>query len=167
MNAKRIGGTAAVITLLASGVYFFLYLYRWEWNRAQVSAAIFVAAEVGIVGWLVSDRIRRVERRLDRMAATAQERRLHVLREHAPRAARHVRRGSPAPTARPSSSPSCSEPAPSCPAWRGSSSGCRGRPPGGPPSTASRIASAAIEPPSGGLLDGGDDPLAILRGPRP
>ena len=84
MSAKRIGGAAAVATLLASGMYFFLYLYRWEWNRAQVAAAIFVAAEVGVVGWLVSDRIRRVERRLDRMAATAQERRLHVLREHAP-----------------------------------------------------------------------------------
>ena len=73
MNAKRIGGTAAVITLLASGVYFFLYLYWWEWNGAAAVAAIFVAAEVGFVGWLVSDRIRRVERRLDRMAATAQE----------------------------------------------------------------------------------------------
>ena len=80
----KIGGAAAIATLLASGLYFFLYLYRWEWNRAQVAAAIFVAAEVGIVGWLVSDRIRRVERRLDRMAATAQERRLHILREHAP-----------------------------------------------------------------------------------
>ena len=50
MNARKIGILAAVVTLLASGAYVFVYLYRWEWNRAQVSAAIFVAAEVGLVG---------------------------------------------------------------------------------------------------------------------
>ena len=64
MNARRLGVLVAVITLLASGGYFFVYLYRWEWNRAQVSAAIFIAAEIGIVAWLLTDRIRRVERRL-------------------------------------------------------------------------------------------------------
>ena len=166
MNAKRIGGAAAIVTLLASGVYFFLYLYRWEWNRAQVAAAIFVAAEVGIVGWLVSDRIRRVERRLDGMAATAQERRLHILRDHAP-----------APRATFSWLTRTDRSSVFIPVLLGAGAVLSGlawvvervsR------ATAGRAAEhglarrlGAIEPPSGGLLDGGDDPLAILRGPRP
>ena len=165
MNAKRIGGAAAIVTLLASGVYFFLYLYRWEWNRAQVAAAIFVAAEVGIVGWLLSDRIRRVERRLDRMAATAQERRLHILRENAPAA-----RASFSWLTRTDRSSVF------IPVLLGAGAVLSGlawiverlsR------ATAGRAAESglarrlgAIEPPAGGLLDGGDDPLAILRGPR-
>ena len=65
MNARKIGMLGAVATLVGSGAYVFVYLYRWEWNRAQVSAAIFIAAEVGLVGWLLADRLRRVERRLE------------------------------------------------------------------------------------------------------
>jgi len=166
MSAKRIGGAAAVATLLASGMYFFLYLYRWEWTRAQVAAAIFVAAEVGVVGWLVSDRIRRVERRLDRMAATAQERRLHVLREHAPAPAATfawLQRTDRAPVFIPvllgagavlSGLAWVVERLSRATAGRAAEHGL-----------ARRL--GAIEPPSGGLLAGGDDPLAILRGPRP
>ena len=166
MNARKIGGAAAIATLLASGMYFFLYLYRWEWNRAQVAAAIFVAAEIGIVGWLVSDRVRRVERRLDRMAATAQERRLHILREHAP-----------APTATFAWLQRTDRAPVFIPVLLGAGAVLSGlawvverlsR------ATAGRAAESglarrlgAIEPPSGGLLAAGDDPLAILRGPRP
>ena len=79
-----LGLLAAIATLLASGAYVFVYLYRWEWNRAQVSAAIFIAAEVGIVGWLLADRMRRVERRLDRAAVDAQQRRLQPSAQTAP-----------------------------------------------------------------------------------
>jgi hypothetical protein len=166
VNAKRIGGLAAVLTLLASGAYFFLYLYRWEWNRAQVAAAIFVAAEVGLVGWLVSDRIRRVEHRLDRMAASAQERRLHILREHAPapRATfAWLQRTDRAPVFIPvllgagavlSGLAWVVERVSRATAGRAAEHGL-----------AHRL--GALEAPAGGLLAGGDDPLAILRGPRP
>ena len=65
MNARRLGALGAVATLIASGTYVFVYLYRWEWNRAQVSAAIFIAAEVGLVAWVLADRLRRLERQLD------------------------------------------------------------------------------------------------------
>ena len=165
MNARRIGALAAVITLLASGSYFFVYLYRWEWNRAQVAGAIFIAAEVGVVGWLISDRIRRVERRLDRMAATAQERRAHIIREHAPPPrvsfawlTRTDRTSVFIPVLLGAGALL------SALAWlveRVSRA------------TAGRVAEqglahrlGTIELPSGGLLDGDEDPVAILRGPR-
>jgi len=62
--AQLLGRLLAVVVLVASGAYFIIYLYRWEWNRAQMSAAIFIAAEVGLIGWLLADRMRRLERRL-------------------------------------------------------------------------------------------------------
>ena len=40
---RRLGLVAAVATMAATGGYFFVYLYRWEWNRALTSAAIFLA----------------------------------------------------------------------------------------------------------------------------
>jgi hypothetical protein len=84
MNARKIGILGVIGTMIASGAYVFVYLYRWEWNRAQVSAAIFIAAEVGLVGWLLADRLRRVERRLDVNTADAQQRRLQAIRGSAP-----------------------------------------------------------------------------------
>ena len=45
------------ITLAASGAYTFIYLYRWEWNRALMSSALFIAAEVAVVAMLLSRRL--------------------------------------------------------------------------------------------------------------
>jgi hypothetical protein len=84
VTARRIGLAALLAVMAAAGWYVFVYLYRWEWNRAQVSAAIFIALEVGLVGWLLSDRLRRVERRLDSAALDAEQRRLAVIRTTAP-----------------------------------------------------------------------------------
>ena len=53
------------ITLAASGAYTFVYLYRWEWNRALMSAAIFIAAEVAVMGSLLAQRLKVVSERLD------------------------------------------------------------------------------------------------------
>ena len=130
-----------------------------------MAAAIFVAAEVGVVAWMLSGRLRRVEQRLDRMAATAQERRLHILRSNAP-----APRSQFAWLNRTDRSPVF------IPVLLGAGAVLSGlawvverlsR------ATAGRAAEnglaqrlAAIEPPANGLLDGGDDPLAILRGPR-
>lgn len=165
MNARRLGALAAVVTLLASGAYFFVYLYRWEWNRAQVSAAIFLAAEIGIIGWLLSDRLRKVERRLDRAAADDAQRRLQVLRETAPPP--QVTFGWLTRTDRTSVFVPVLLGAGavlSMLAWvveRFSRA------------TAGRVAEhglalrlGVLEPPPGGLLDEGGDPLAVLRGPR-
>ncbi len=53
------------VTLAASGAYTFVYLYRWEWNRALMSAAIFIAAEVAVMGSLLAQRLKVVTERLD------------------------------------------------------------------------------------------------------
>lgn len=60
MNARRIAYAVLFGTLLAAGWYFFAYLTRWEWNRAVVSALIFLAAELALLGALLLDRIGRL-----------------------------------------------------------------------------------------------------------
>jgi hypothetical protein len=59
------------LTLAASGSYTFIYLYRWEWNRALMSAAIFIAAEVAVLGSLLAERLNLIGKRLDAQAAEA------------------------------------------------------------------------------------------------
>ncbi len=65
MNARLIRSLLGGATLAASGTYTFVYLYRWEWNRALMSAAIFVAAEVAVMGSLLAQRLKVISDRLD------------------------------------------------------------------------------------------------------
>ncbi len=60
MRANRIPSLIGLIVLLASGLYFFVYLWRWEWNRALVAGVLFIAAEVGLATVVVLDRIRKL-----------------------------------------------------------------------------------------------------------
>lgn len=46
------------VTLLASGTYIFVYLYRWEWNRALFVAIVFVAAEVAMATAVILRQLR-------------------------------------------------------------------------------------------------------------
>lgn len=74
-----------LVVMAAAGWYVFVYLYRWEWNRAIVSGVIFLAAEVGLLGALVLDRLAKVGRRLDRLDhPVVDERVLRQLRDNAP-----------------------------------------------------------------------------------
>lgn len=61
MSARRVALLAAIVTMGAAGWYVFLYLTRWEWNRAVVAGVIFLAAEVALVGSLVLDRLARIQ----------------------------------------------------------------------------------------------------------
>ena len=164
MNARRLGSLVAVVTLVAAGAYFFVYLYRWEWNRAQVSAAIFIAAEIGIVAWLLTDRIRRVERRLARIGSEGEQRRLHILRDTAPPPrvtfawlTRTDRTSVFIPVLLGAGAVL------SALAWvvERISRATAGR--AAEAGLASRL--GVLELPAGGLLHGGEDPLALLRGP--
>jgi hypothetical protein len=65
MSARRIAVLAGLVTLGASGWYVAVYLARWEWNRALMAGVIFLAAELGLLGVLLLDRMARLERRLD------------------------------------------------------------------------------------------------------
>jgi hypothetical protein len=65
MSARRLAVLAALVVMAASGAYVFVYLYRWEWNRALVSAAIFIAAEIGLLGAILVERLAKLQRRVD------------------------------------------------------------------------------------------------------
>jgi hypothetical protein len=86
MNTRTLRTLLGGVTLAASGAYTFIYLYRWEWNRALMSAAIFVAAEVAVMGSLLAQRLKVVSERLDRMESPtpAQTVRLERIRSSAP-----------------------------------------------------------------------------------
>jgi hypothetical protein len=51
------------------GAYTIIYLARWEWNRAIIAGLFFVAVEIVVCAMIVVDRLRRVEARLDALAA--------------------------------------------------------------------------------------------------
>ena len=74
MTGRRIAYLAAIVTIAASGYYFFVYLTRWEWNRALTSGVILLAAEIGLVGALVLDRIGRLRSNLTPVAPAAASR---------------------------------------------------------------------------------------------
>jgi hypothetical protein len=87
MTGRRIAYLAAIVTIAASGYYFFAYLVRWEWNRALTSGVILLAAEIGLVGALVLDRIGRLRNSLAPVPPGRREPRAQVLariRESAP-----------------------------------------------------------------------------------
>jgi hypothetical protein len=46
--ARRIGIALGLAVLCSSGAYVFVYLYRWEWNRALVAGVFFLSAEVAL-----------------------------------------------------------------------------------------------------------------------
>lgn len=54
--------------LAASGAYALIYLFRWEWHRAIITALFFVAAEVGLGIGVLLRRLTRLEQRLDELA---------------------------------------------------------------------------------------------------
>ncbi len=88
MNARRWGYVAAFLTVAASGAYFFVYLNRWEWNRALTAGVILLAAEIALFGALTLDHIRRLRRTLTAHAQSQRDPDPNVLahiRESAPR----------------------------------------------------------------------------------
>jgi hypothetical protein len=87
MIGRRIAYLAAIVTIAASGYYFFVYLTRWEWNRALTSGVILLAAEIGLVGALVLDRIGRLRTNIASSSTGRHDPRPQVLariRESAP-----------------------------------------------------------------------------------
>lgn len=89
---KKVAWLAAVVTLVATGSYIFVYLYRWEWHRALIVAALFIAAEVATAAALVARRVSALqtglESRWDKEGSgrvTADPAMVDILRASAPR----------------------------------------------------------------------------------
>jgi hypothetical protein len=72
--ARRIATAGGFLVLAASGTYFFVYLYRWEWNRALFAGILFVATEVALATGAVLDRLGSLARRIDESDSRADER---------------------------------------------------------------------------------------------
>ena len=68
MSARLLVRTFLVATLLGSGGYVLLYLYRWEWNRALISGLFFLAAESALLADGLAGRLRRLESEVGRIA---------------------------------------------------------------------------------------------------
>ena len=84
MNAKRIAYAVLTAVLAASGTYMFVYLYRWEWNRTLIAGIFFVAAEIGLIGAAILERLKKMEGRIDSRAAEAPPPALAAIQETAP-----------------------------------------------------------------------------------
>ncbi len=83
---KKIGWLTGLVTLLATGGYIFVYLYRWEWHRALIAGTLFVAAEVAMATALVLRRLGGGQLGLDADQRTQPEPAvLEQLRRNAPR----------------------------------------------------------------------------------
>jgi hypothetical protein len=63
----RLGRVALAAVALVSGTYVFVYLIRWEWDRATISALVFVASEVLLVASLLVSRLNRLTAQLERV----------------------------------------------------------------------------------------------------
>lgn len=79
MRPGRIAGALGGAVLAATGLYFFVYLWRWEWNRALIAGVLFVATEVAMAAAVILNRLRRLEARVQPDPAV-----LARLRETAP-----------------------------------------------------------------------------------
>ncbi len=64
MRPGRIPAVLGGGVMFFTALYFFVYLWRWEWNRALIAGVLFVATEVAMAAALVLNRLRRVEDRM-------------------------------------------------------------------------------------------------------
>jgi hypothetical protein len=65
---RRLTLALVVGALAGSGGYALIYLFRWEWHRAIITALFFVAAEVGLGIAVLLRRLTRVEEQLADLA---------------------------------------------------------------------------------------------------
>lgn len=64
MSPLRVSRVLGAGALFFTALYFFVYLWRWEWNRALIAGILFVATEVAVAAAIILHRLRRMEDRL-------------------------------------------------------------------------------------------------------
>jgi hypothetical protein len=60
--ARRVGLFVLSIVVAASATYLFVYLYRWEWNRAAIAGIFLIAAEIALAATLILGKLAAIER---------------------------------------------------------------------------------------------------------
>ena len=85
---RKLRYTILFSALLATGIYLFVYLVRWEWHRALVAGILFVGAEVALAAAAILDKLKAMEQRLagavEQAAGRPDEATLARLKESAP-----------------------------------------------------------------------------------
>lgn len=64
MKAGRLAGVLGGGVMFFTALYFFVYLWRWEWNRALIAGVLFIAAEVAMATAVVLRRLQRISEHL-------------------------------------------------------------------------------------------------------
>lgn len=57
MRLKHFGWALGFASFIGAAVYLFVYLYRWEWNRAIVAGIFVLIAEIALIGSLLLVRL--------------------------------------------------------------------------------------------------------------
>jgi len=57
VSGSRLARALLLAVMVGAGGYLFVYLYRWEWNRATIAGIFLVAAEVTHATILVTERL--------------------------------------------------------------------------------------------------------------
>ena len=65
---KKLSWLIGVVALIASAVYLFVYIYRWEWHRALLVGILFLATLVGLCTALVVRRVTSMDERVRALA---------------------------------------------------------------------------------------------------
>jgi hypothetical protein len=87
MTPRRLAYASLIAALAGSGVYVFVYLVRWEWNRALIAGVFFLGAEVALIGAALYEKLRSIERRMALQDVSPQT--LERIQEAAPEPRNH------------------------------------------------------------------------------
>jgi len=82
---KKMAFVFGLVAIGTSAAYLFIYLYRWEWNRALMAGVFLIAAEIAFATAAIFDRIKALEKTVassERKAAELDT--LTVIRDNAP-----------------------------------------------------------------------------------
>lgn len=79
---RRLAYLFGLLASLTSGAYLFVYLYRWEWNRAVMAGLFFIIAEIGLATAAILERIKSIESSISQIDRTEHAELLARLREN-------------------------------------------------------------------------------------
>ena len=87
----RLSWAIGLVALLGAGFYVFVYLYRWEWNRAITAGVLFIATEIALATALILERLKTIETKLDDASSKAgpSAQALEAIEDAAPPRRRH------------------------------------------------------------------------------
>lgn len=84
MIARRLAYVMLAVVIAASGAYLFIYLYRWEWNRAVIAGIFFIAAFLALAAGMLFERMNRIEEKIEALGRAQHEETLAAIRDTAP-----------------------------------------------------------------------------------